>query len=105
MKSNDIIFKSPMYQKMKQMNLEVLEVSKNAIKIAKVHDEVYLTALQTSFKTIEGLDILKLAETTGMTQEMDKTIKMLKKNYKMLKDYEDQLCNIELIIKSDGVKN
>lgn len=102
---NDIIFKSPMYQKMKQINLEVLEISKKTIELAKKHDKMYLQALQIAFNTIKKLDMFSVLKVSGGIKAMETTLEMFQGNSKKLEDYEDRLINIELIIQSDGVKN
>ncbi len=103
--TNEILNKNPLYQKVKQLNLDVLRLAKDSIELVKLNRIAHMSILENAIKTIKALDINHLAETMGHIKDLEESLKAIKKTYRMLQEYEDTLVNMELIIKSDEIKN
>ena len=102
---NEILNKNPLYQKVKQLNLDVLRLAKDSVELTKLNKETHIIILENAINIIKTLDVYKLLEKEGHIKDLEESLKALQKTYKMLQNYEDKLINMELIIKSDEIKN
>ena len=103
--TSEILNKDPLYQKIKQLNLDVLRLAKDSVELAKLNKETHIIILENAINIIKTLDVYKLLEKEGHIKDLEESLEALQKTYKMLQNYEDKLINMELIIKSDGIKD